>query len=133
MYNKTTLPIALLLPGCDRSACMTCVYALRPRHQVLDTNVVLNQMDLLDHPSPALSCVIVLQTVMQVGRFALSGSQSMLVDSPLMPAFVEGPPRQVDHATTHKSNVDAVNHMFEAICQRAANTKYGPLLSTIST
>ncbi|CAM9455731.1 unnamed protein product [Pylaiella littoralis] len=38
------------------------------RFLVLDTNVVLNQMDLLDNPSPALSCVIVLQTVMQEVR-----------------------------------------------------------------
>ncbi|KAG5180708.1 hypothetical protein JKP88DRAFT_349459 [Tribonema minus] len=30
---------------------------------VLDTNVVLNQMDLLDRGGPALSCVVVLQTV----------------------------------------------------------------------
>lgn len=39
--------------------------------KVLDTNVVLNQMDLLDNPSPVLSCVIVLQTVMQVRGFAV--------------------------------------------------------------
>eukprot|EP00903_Cladosiphon_okamuranus_P016114 g14871.t1 len=38
------------------------------RFLVLDTNVVLNQMDLLDNPSPALSCIIVLQTVMQEAR-----------------------------------------------------------------
>eukprot|EP00752_Nemacystus_decipiens_P011314 g10054.t1 len=38
------------------------------RFLVLDTNVVLNQMDLLDNPSPALSCVIVLQTVLQEAR-----------------------------------------------------------------
>ncbi|CAM9495162.1 unnamed protein product [Ectocarpus sp. 12 AP-2014] len=38
------------------------------RFLVLDTNVVLNQMDLLENPSPALSCVIVLQTVMQEAR-----------------------------------------------------------------
>lgn len=37
--------------------------------QVLDTNVVLNQMDLLETPSPALSYVIVLQTVIQVSRW----------------------------------------------------------------
>ncbi|CAM9386877.1 unnamed protein product [Ectocarpus sp. 13 AM-2016] len=38
------------------------------RFLVLDTNVVLNQMDLLENRSPALSCVIVLQTVMQEAR-----------------------------------------------------------------
>ncbi|CAM9805277.1 unnamed protein product [Ectocarpus sp. 6 AP-2014] len=38
------------------------------RFLVLDTNVVLNQMDLLENPSPALSCVVVLQTVMQEAR-----------------------------------------------------------------
>lgn len=38
------------------------------RFLVLDTNVVLNQMDLLDTPSPALSCIIILQTVMQEAR-----------------------------------------------------------------
>ncbi|CAM9113155.1 unnamed protein product [Choristocarpus tenellus] len=37
--------------------------AVMKRFLVLDTNVVLNQMDLLEFPSPALSCVIVLQTM----------------------------------------------------------------------
>lgn len=36
--------------------------------QVLDTNVVLGQMDLLENPSPAMSCVVILQTVMQVSE-----------------------------------------------------------------
>lgn len=41
---------------------IVCVHG----NQVLDTNVVLNQMDLLDNPSQALSCIVVLQTVMEV-------------------------------------------------------------------
>lgn len=68
--------------------------------------MVLNQMDLLDHPSPALSCVIVLQTVMQVGGFALLGCQSKLFDGLLLPLFVcyvglvpwHGRLQQQDHA-----------------------------------
>ncbi|CAM9627658.1 unnamed protein product, partial [Sphacelaria rigidula] len=38
------------------------------KFMVLDTNVVLNQMDLLETPSPALSFVIVLQTVIEEAR-----------------------------------------------------------------
>lgn len=65
------LPYYTVSSHCVEHNCRRVSRVCAPRliHQVLDTNVVLNQMDLLDNPSPALSCVIVLQTVMQVRGF----------------------------------------------------------------
>lgn len=58
--------------------------------QVLDTNVVLNQMDLLEAPSPALSFIIVLQTVVQVKIGGCTFAKNVVGLSVLPQRLLEG-------------------------------------------